>query len=180
MKRFFSKPLNTFLTLFILLFLTFLLFPINIFDGEIIYNQGLVTMAEKRPLSLYFVSGLEYSKDELKGVKEFHLLPKGYLMAFLFIIGIPALTAYRVNLGYKQRNVSSDNMSQIRIISWIVTVVFVTNFFINLYNAYNINTSYGRLIYSIPYLIGMFFGNAIIPFIFWVITYFVEKKNKKL
>ena len=74
MKRFFSKPLNTFLTLFILLFLIFLLFPINIFDGEIIYNQGLVTMAEKRPLSLYFVSGLEYSKNELKGIQEFHLL----------------------------------------------------------------------------------------------------------
>jgi hypothetical protein len=103
MKRFFSKPLNTFLTLFILLFLTFLLLPINIFDGEIIYQKGLVTMAEKRPLSLYFVSGLEYSKGELKGIKEFHLLPKGYLMAFLFILGIPALTAYRVNLGYKNK-----------------------------------------------------------------------------
>ncbi len=103
MKRFFSKPLNTFFTLFLFLLLTFLLFPINIFDGEIIYKQGLVTMTEKRPLSLYFVSGLEYSKDELKGIKEFHLSPKGYLMAFLFIIGIPALTAYRVNLGYKNK-----------------------------------------------------------------------------
>lgn len=103
MKRFFSKPLNTFFTLFLFLLLTFLLFPINIFDGEIIYKQGLVIMTEKRPLSLYFVSGLEYSKDELKGIKEFHLLPKGYLMAFLFIIGIPALTAYRVNLGYKNK-----------------------------------------------------------------------------
>ena len=103
MKRFFSKPLNTFLTLFILLFLTFLLLPINIFDGEIIYKQGLVTMTEKRPLSLYFVSGLEYSKNELKGIKEFHLLPKGYLMAILFIFGIPALTVYRLNLGYKNK-----------------------------------------------------------------------------
>ena len=103
MKRFFSKPINTFLTLFILLFLTFLLLPINIFDGEIIYQKGLVTMTEKRPLSLYFISGLEYSKSELKGIKEFHLLPKGYLMAFLFILGIPALTAYRVNLGFKNK-----------------------------------------------------------------------------
>ena len=60
-------------------------------------------MTEKRPLSLYFVSGLEYSKGELKGIKEFHLLPKGYLMAILFIVGIPALTAYRVNLGYKNK-----------------------------------------------------------------------------
>ena len=60
-------------------------------------------MTEKRPLSLYFVSGLEYSKNELKWIKEFHLLPKGYLMAFLFIIVIPALTAYRVNLVYKNK-----------------------------------------------------------------------------
>ncbi len=103
MKRIFSKPINTFLILFFVLFLLFLLLPINIFDGEIVYQKGLVTLVEKRPLSLYFVSGLEYSKTDLKGIQTFHLLPKGYLMAFLFIIGIPALVAYRVNLGFKNK-----------------------------------------------------------------------------
>jgi hypothetical protein len=108
MKQFFSKPINTFLLLFILLLAAFLFLPINIFDGEIVYKQGLVTMKEKRPLSLYFVSGLEYSKAELKGVKDFYLVPKGYIMAVLFILGIPALVAYRVKLAQKNKKEQSN------------------------------------------------------------------------
>jgi len=109
MKKIFVKPINTFLILFIFLILLFFLLPINIFDGEIIYQQGLVTMKEKRPLSLHFVAGLEYAKTELKGIKEYHLLGKGYLMAFLFIVGIPAIVAYRVNLGFKNKK---ENLKQ--------------------------------------------------------------------
>lgn len=100
------KPISIFFILVILLLLIFLLLPINIFDGEIIYQQGLVTMKEQRPLSLHFVAGLEYSPSDLKGIKEYHLLPKGYLMAALFILGLPALVAYRIKLGKKNQNKS--------------------------------------------------------------------------
>ncbi len=103
MKQFISKPLNIFLVLFVLLALTFFLLPINIFDGEIIYEKGLQKIVEKRPLSLYFVSGLEYDRAKLLGVKDYYLLPTGYMMAFLFVFCIPALTAYRVNLSKKNK-----------------------------------------------------------------------------
>jgi hypothetical protein len=101
MKKFLAKPINTFLVLFISLLLTFFLLPINIFDGEIVYQQGIQKIVEQRPLSLYFISGLEYDKAQLVGVKEYYLLPKGYFMAFLFIFCIPLLLAFRVSLGKK-------------------------------------------------------------------------------
>lgn len=101
MKNFFGKPINTFLIVFVCLLLIFFLLPINIFDGEIVYQQGLQKIVEKRPLSLYFVSGLEYERAKLVGVKDFYLVPKGYFMAFLFIFCIPLLIAYRISLGKK-------------------------------------------------------------------------------
>lgn len=104
MKNFLAKPINTFLVLFICLLLTFFLLPINIFDGEIVYQQGLQKIIEKRPLSLYFVSGLEYDREKLVGIKDFYLVSKGYFMAFLFIFCIPLLVAYRVSLGKKNVN----------------------------------------------------------------------------
>ena len=113
MKQFFTKPLYVFFLLFVVLSIAFCCFPINIFDGEIVYQQGISVLKEMRPLSLHFVLGLEYSKSELANimpgytVKDYYLLPKGYAMAFIFIVGIPALLAYRVHLGNKRNDKKS-------------------------------------------------------------------------
>lgn len=68
-------------------------------------------------------------------------------------------------------------MKPIRIISWILTVVFGLFFLFNWIKALNIETSYGSPGTSIPYILGMLFGCSIIPAIFWIITYFTEKKK---
>ncbi len=99
MKHFFEKPKNIFLVLFVFLLMLFFLVPINLFDGEIVLQNGIQKEVIKTPLSLSYFIGLGYSKEDLVGVKDFYLLPQGYVMAFLFIVCIPAIAAYRVFLG---------------------------------------------------------------------------------
>lgn len=111
MIQFLRKPINLFLVLFVVLLLVFCLFPINIFDGAIVYEkgEGLAKFIEPRPLSLHFLFGFENYKEifekEMPGwiIVDKYLTPKGYAMAAIFIIGIPALAAYRLHLG-KNRN----------------------------------------------------------------------------
>ena len=104
MKQFLLKPLHIFLIGVILIGLPLFLFPINLFDGEIVYKSGISTMVEPRPLSLHFVSGLEYGKNLPKEIDDYYLTPKGYVFAVLFILGIPALIAYRIKIGKKKKN----------------------------------------------------------------------------
>lgn len=98
MRRLFRKPLFVFILLSVAIAAPLLLLPINVFQGEIVYHSGISTLVEPRPLSLYFVSGLEYYGEELKGVHNYYLTAQGWMLAFIFIIGIPALVAYRVYL----------------------------------------------------------------------------------
>jgi hypothetical protein len=98
MRRLFRKPLFVFILLSVAIATPLLLLPINVFQGEIVYHSGISTLVEPRPLSLYFVSGLEYYGEELKGVQNYYLTARGWMLAFIFIIGIPALVAYRVYL----------------------------------------------------------------------------------
>ena len=98
MKQFLLKPLHIFLIGVILIGLPLFLFPINLFDGEIVYISGISTMVEPRPLSLHFVSGLEYGKNLPKEIADYYLTQKGFIFAGLFILGFPALIAYRIHL----------------------------------------------------------------------------------
>lgn len=105
MIRFFKKPINLFLVLFLFLLLLFCLFPINIFDGAIVYEKELTRYIEPRPLSLHFLLGFENYKEtfqkEMPGwtIVDKYFTAKGYAMAAIFTLGIPALAAYRVHLG---------------------------------------------------------------------------------
>ena len=103
MKQFFSKPINVFLSCFISLLLLFFLFPIEIFDGEVVFEKGLVHFTTKGPLSLSYFIGLGLDPKEMDGIKDFYLLPKGYFMAFLFTFCIPALVSYRVYISNKNK-----------------------------------------------------------------------------
>ena len=104
MKHILSNPKALFIALVILFLIIFFLFPINLFDGEIVYQKGLVTITEKRPISLSYFIGMGYDKEDMVGIKDFYLLPVGYLMALVFTVGIPALIAYRVHLGKKSKD----------------------------------------------------------------------------
>lgn len=82
--------------------LILLLFPINLFDGEIVYRSGISTIVEPRPLSLHFIAGIEGNATIPDDVVDYYLTTKGYILAFLFIFGLPAIIAYRVFLGKRK------------------------------------------------------------------------------
>lgn len=92
------KPITIFFLAMFILAAIFFLFPINFFDGEIVYENGLQLVTDKAPLSLSYFIGMGYDLADMENVKSFRLLPTGYLMAVVFIICVPALIAYRVHL----------------------------------------------------------------------------------
>jgi hypothetical protein len=67
-------------------------------------------------------------------------------------------------------------MRKLKIITWILTVVFFILFILNTVRLSNIKTEYGNLATSFPILLGSFIGYALIPGIFWIII--TIKKNK--
>ncbi len=85
----------TFIVCFLIITLPLILFPVNLFDGEILYKNGII---EPTPLSLSYFFGLGYDVKDMETVASFHLVTKGYFLAFILTIGIPSLIAYRVSL----------------------------------------------------------------------------------
>jgi hypothetical protein len=98
MKRKTALTLITFFVCFLIIALPLILFPVNLFDGEIVYKNGLV---EPTPLSLSYFFGIGYHPSEMEPVASFHLVAKGYFLAFILTLGIPALISYRVYLALK-------------------------------------------------------------------------------
>ena len=73
--------------------------PINLFDGEVVYDVNGVEFTEPIKMSLSYFIGLGISNEDLVDVKSFHLVGMGYFMVFLMLIAFPALIAYRVWIG---------------------------------------------------------------------------------
>ncbi len=94
----FTKPLVIFFSFSLLLSMVFFLLPINVFDGVIVYKQGLQTVEVETPLSLSYFVGLNLYPENMEGVEDYYLTTKGIVMAFLFIIGFPAIVGYRFYL----------------------------------------------------------------------------------
>lgn len=92
------KVVLLFIACFFAIALPLCLFPINLFSGEIVYKSGLQEAVIQAPLSLSYFFGLGYDPADMVGVQDFYLTGSGYLTAFIFLIGIPGLVAYRVYL----------------------------------------------------------------------------------
>lgn len=104
MKVILKKPLLVFIISMLLIATPLLLFPINFFQGQIVYQNGIAETVVDAPLSLSYFIGLGYSPEDMVGIKTFHLKTGGYILAVLLILGIPGLLAYRVSLGNKDRD----------------------------------------------------------------------------
>lgn len=76
----------------------FFLIPINLFDGEIVFEVNGITFTEKAKLSLSYFIGIGAGAEETQDVKDFYLLPIGYCIAFLVLVALPAVIAYRFYL----------------------------------------------------------------------------------
>jgi hypothetical protein len=110
MKKLFNNPWKVFAIGVILSSCIFFLIPINLFDGEIVFKEGLMEWKEKANISLSYFIHIGAQKEELAriGVKDFYLLPKGYVFAGIVLVGIPALIAYR---SYLKKKKDDDNDS---------------------------------------------------------------------
>ncbi len=94
------KPIVLFSVLAFVLACLFFLLPINVFDGGLIVEDGFGEYLDERPISLSYFIGMGYDSQDLieNNVKDFYLTTKGVVMAFVFILGFPALLAYRMHL----------------------------------------------------------------------------------
>lgn len=98
MKELLRKPALVFFVWMLLISLPLFLFPINLFDGEIVHQIDTLEHIEQAPLSLSYFIGIGYAPEEMHGIKDFYLTSKGYILAVLLIIAFPALLAYRVKM----------------------------------------------------------------------------------
>ncbi len=93
-----SRALAIFTITAVVLAILFFTLPINIFDGEIDYKEGIREYTVDAPLSLSYFIGLGFEEGDMQFVQDFRLTTKGWVMAVLFIFGFPALLAYRIYL----------------------------------------------------------------------------------
>lgn len=79
------------------------LIELPMFDGEVTWISGgrEYTVAQQLSLSYFFGIGLEDA--DLTMVKEFSLTGQGWLLVFIFTVGLPGLIAYRIYLGKTKR-----------------------------------------------------------------------------
>lgn len=103
MQSFFRKPVIVFFIAMIVVSAICFLIPLNLFDGEYTFSMNGITWTEKANMSLSYFIGIGASPKDLESVVSFRLLPMGYLLAGLLLIGFPALIAYRVHLANQQK-----------------------------------------------------------------------------
>jgi hypothetical protein len=101
MNRLFSQPFVLFAVLVVLISLPLMVFPINLFPGEIVLDTGAGQSTVAAPLSLAYFLGLGYAQEDMVGVVDFYLLPQGVALAFILTIGVPAVFAYRLHVKKK-------------------------------------------------------------------------------
>jgi hypothetical protein len=93
-----KKPLVIFALSSLLIALPLFLLPLNLFNGEIIYQRALVEQKVAAPLSLSYFIGIGYDQKDMVGVKEFYLVKDGIILAIIVLFGIPGIVAYRFHL----------------------------------------------------------------------------------
>jgi hypothetical protein len=98
----FKKPIIIFFLGVILIATPLFLFPINLFNGAIVFENGAQKIVQDAPLSLSYFIGLGYEERDMVGVSDFYLKQEGYILAFCLIIGFPALLAYRLKIKFNE------------------------------------------------------------------------------
>lgn len=93
-----KKPWILFFSLSLVLAAIFFLFNIAIFDGKIEFTGVEGSFVLDAKLSLSYFIGIGIEPEDMVDVKDFYLTGQGIFMAFVFILGLPALLAYRIRL----------------------------------------------------------------------------------
>lgn len=98
MGKIFHRPFILFAITSTLLAVIFFIFPINLFDGELVIERGLQSMTVEHSLSLSNFIGIGTDGMDEQGIVDFYLTAKGIILACIIILGLPALFAYRMYL----------------------------------------------------------------------------------
>ena len=93
-----KKPLLIFIVFSSVLTFLFFFFPINLFDGKIVVENGLQSYTADDNLSLSNFIGIGIEGMNEQGIVDFYLTAKGVILAFIYILGFPGLFAYRIYL----------------------------------------------------------------------------------
>ena len=93
-----KKPLLIFIVFSSVLAFLFFFFPINLFDGKIVIENGLQSYTADDNLSLSNFIGIGIEGMNEQGIVDFYLTAKGVILAFIYILGFPGLLAYRIYL----------------------------------------------------------------------------------
>lgn len=102
-KTLLLKPWFVFFFSLILIGGILILVSPNLFEGEIVYAQNGKKYILEAPLSLAYFLGLGYQETEMKGVVDFYLTRRGYMLAASLLLGFPTLLAYRSFLAKKNK-----------------------------------------------------------------------------
>jgi len=102
-KKRLSNPIFVFVCLFLIISIPLCTLPIQLFPGVIEIHNDLQHLSFDAPLSLAYFIGLGMQKNDLEGISAFYLKPAGYMLAFIFTIGIPALVAFRISLKKQEK-----------------------------------------------------------------------------
>lgn len=93
-----KKYILIFFACMLVLTAIFFFIPINLFDGEIVFEVNGISFTRPSKLSLSYFIGIGAKGSAIKDVKDFYLLPMGYFFAFLMLVAFPALISYRIYL----------------------------------------------------------------------------------
>lgn len=92
------KPWFIFFACVLVITLVFYFIPLALFDGEVIFNNGINEWKVPTKLTLKQITGIGISEAELQDVKTYYLVSQGYILLLLMFIGFPTLLAYRFHI----------------------------------------------------------------------------------
>lgn len=74
------------------------LVPVELFNGEATWTINDTSITRDHNLSLSYFFGIGLEDSEIAYADSFRLTAQGWMLAFIFILGIPGLIAYRIYL----------------------------------------------------------------------------------
>lgn len=72
------------------------LLPVEFFNGEATWTINDTTITQDHNLSLSYYFGIGLENSDVQFADSYRLTGQGWLLAFIFIFGIPGLIAYRM------------------------------------------------------------------------------------
>jgi len=82
----------------VLIALVLCLVPVELFNGEATWTINDTTISKAQNLSLSYFFGIGLENSDVAYADSFRLTGQGWMLAFIFILGIPGLISYRIYL----------------------------------------------------------------------------------